>query len=115
MTTVVLDVRSLADSLSDAASSMASGTAEGMPRISFATPELLWEVLTAERWALLKAIGGAGPISIGEAAARTGRDEVGVRGDIEALVQAGILDEDSEGRIEFPYDAVKVELLLRAA
>lgn len=115
MTTVVLDVRSLPDSLSDAASSLASGAADSTPRISFATPELLWEVLTAERWALLKAIGGAGPISIGEAAARTGRDEPAVRGDIAALLQAGILDAAGEGRIEFPYDTVKVELLLRAA
>ena len=115
MTTVVLDVCSLADSLSDAASSMASGAPESTPRISFASPELLWEVLTAERWALLKAIGGAGPISIGEAAQRTGRDEAKVRGDVEALLQAGILDTVGEGRIEFPYDSVKVEFLLRAA
>jgi predicted transcriptional regulator len=115
MTMVVLDVRSLADSLSDAASTMASGTAESAPRISFATPELLWEVLTAERWALLKAIGGAGPLSIGEAAVRADRDEAAVRGDIDALLQAGILEAAGEGRIEFPYDTVKVELLLHAA
>ncbi|MEY6433210.1 DNA-binding protein [Thioalkalicoccus limnaeus] len=115
MTTVILDVRSLADSLSDVASTMASGAAESAPRISFATPELLWEVLTAERWALHKAIGGAGPISIGEVAARKGRDEAAVRGDLEALLRAGILDTAGEGCIEFPYDTVKVELLLRAA
>jgi predicted transcriptional regulator len=64
---------------------------------------------------LLKAIGGAGPISIREAAERTGRDGANVRGDIDALLQAGILDEAGQGRIEFPYDTVKVELLLRAA
>jgi len=115
MSTVVLDVRSLADSLSDAASSMATGTADSAPRISFATPELLWEVLTAERWALLKAIGGAGPMSIGDAAARAGRDEAAVRDDVQALLQAGILDATDEQTIEFPYDTVKVELLLRAA
>ena len=72
-------------------------------------------MLTAECWALLKAIGGAGPISIAEAAARAGRDEVVVRGHIEALVQAGILDEAGQGSIEFPYDTVKVELLRRGA
>ena len=72
-------------------------------------------VLTAERWALLKAIGGAGPVSIGEAAGRTSRDEAAVRGDIDALLQAGILEAAGEGRIEFSYDTVKVELLLRAA
>src|SRR5204863_560537 len=30
-------------------------------RISFATPELLWKVLTAKRWELLKAMAGQGP------------------------------------------------------
>jgi predicted transcriptional regulator len=80
-----------------------------------ATPELLWEVLNAARWALLKAIGGAGPVSIGEAAARVGRDEAAVRRDVEALLQAGILEKVGERDIEFPYDTVKVELLLRAA
>lgn len=115
MTTVVLDVRSLADSLSDAANMMLSGAAEEAPRISFATPELLWEVLTAQRWALLKAIAGAGPITIAEAAERTGRAEAAVREDIEVLLQVGILDAADNGCIEFPYDSVKVEFLLRAA
>lgn len=74
MTTVVLDIRSLEDSLAEAAGSMVAGVAETSPRISFATPELLWEVLTAERWALLKAIAGAGLVSIAQAVARAGRD-----------------------------------------
>lgn len=37
-------------------------------RISFATPELLWQVLTVKRWGLLKVLCGAGPVSIREAA-----------------------------------------------
>ena len=32
-----------------------------------------------------------------------------------ALLEAGILTRVSDGRIEFPYDAVKVEFLLPAA
>lgn len=39
------------------------GEAQGAV-ISFATPELLWRVLTAKRWELLKALCGAGPVSI---------------------------------------------------
>ncbi len=30
-------------------------------RISFATPELVWKVLTAKRWDLLKTMAGQGP------------------------------------------------------
>jgi len=35
---------------------------------------LLWQVLTAKRWALLKALCGARPVSIREAGRRVERD-----------------------------------------
>jgi predicted transcriptional regulator len=115
MNTVVLEVRSLKETLADAARSMKTGRAEREARISFATSELLWEVLTAKRWELLKVLCGAGPLSIREAARRIGRDVKAVHGDIMALLEAGVLTRASDGRIEFPFNAVKVEFLLRAA
>ena len=39
-------------------------------RISFATPELLWKVLTSKRWDLLKVLAGQGPLAIREIARR---------------------------------------------
>ena len=92
-----------------------TGKAERAARISFATPELLWKVLTAKRWELLKAMCGAGPISIREAARRVERDVKAVHSDITALLNAGVLDRVEDGRIIFPFDAVKVEFLLHAA
>jgi predicted transcriptional regulator len=88
---------------------------EKSARISFATPELLWKVLTAKRWELLKAMCGAGPMSIREAARRVGRDVKAVHSDITALLNAGVLDRVEDGRIIFPFDAVKVEFHLQAA
>ena len=84
-------------------------------RISFATPELLWKVLTAKRWELLKALCGAGPVSIREAARRVERDVKGVHGDIIALIKAGLLNRTGKGGVEFPYEAIKVEFFLQAA
>jgi len=115
MRTVVLEVRSLADTLADAARAMKTGRAERDARIGFATPELLWQVLTAKRWELLKALCGAGPMSIREAARRVGRDVKAVHGDVTALLAAGVLSRTANGRIEFPYEAVKVEFMLHAA
>ena len=115
MNTVVLEVRSLRETLADAARAMKTGRAEREARISFATPELLWEVLTAKRWELLKVLCGAGPVSIRETARRVGRDVKAVHGDITALLEAGVLARAADGRIEFPFDAVKVEFLLKAA
>ena len=115
MNTVVLEVRSDKDTLAHAARAMKTGRADGTARIAFATPELLWEVLTTKLWELLKVLCGAGPISIREAARRVGRDVKAVHGDVTALLAAGLLTRTPEGRIEFPFDSVKVEFLLRAA
>ncbi len=92
-----------------------SGKAERTARIAFATPELLWRVLTAKRWELLKALCGAGPLSIREAARRVKRDVKAVHSDVTALLNAGVLERAKNGRIVFPFDAVKVEFLLQAA
>ena len=94
---------------------MTTGRAEREAHIGFASPELLWKVLTAKRWELLKAMTGAGPMSIREAARRVGRDVKAVHGDVRALLDAGVLDRTPSGTIEFPFDAVKVEFLLHAA
>ena len=72
-------------------------------------------MLTAKRWELLKALCGAGPVSIREAARRVGRDVKAVHGDVMALLNAGVLDRTEAGSIEFPFEAVKVEFLLQAA
>ena len=115
MKTVTRDVRAPADSMADFVQAWKSGKQQKSARISFATPELLWQVLTAKRWELLKALCGAGPVSIREAARRVGRDVKAVHGDVVALLNAGVLDRAEGGGIVFPFEAVKVEFLLQAA
>ena len=115
MKTVTLDVRTPADSMADFARAWNTGKPQKTARISFAAPELLWRVLTQKRWELLKTLCGAGPVSIREAARRAGRDVKAVHGDVTALLNAGVLDRTDDGRIVFPFEAVKVEFLLHAA
>ena len=115
MNTVVLEVRSLPQTLADAARTARTRRPDRDARIAFATPELLWEVLTAKRWELLKALCGEGPVSIREAARRVGRDVKAVHGDVTALLKAGVLSRAADGRIEFPFATVKVEFVLQAA
>ena len=47
-------------------------------RISFATPELLFQVMTTKRWELLRTMTGAAPLAIRETARRVDRDVKGV-------------------------------------
>ncbi|MDR2614363.1 MAG: DNA-binding protein [Candidatus Accumulibacter sp.] len=114
MKTVVFDVSTTDEVFSEISRVLESGVAESEARISFATPELLWRVLTAKRWGILKALTGAGVLSIRETARRVGRDVKAVHGDVTALIEAGVLRR-VEGGIEFPYDAVRVEFMLKAA
>jgi predicted transcriptional regulator len=84
-------------------------------RISFATPELLWKVLTAKRWELLKAMAGQGPLTIREIARRVRRDVKAVHGDVHALINAGLLGKTPQNRVEFPFGAIRVDFTVRAA
>ena len=70
MKTVTLDVQTPADSMADFVRAWKTGNPQESARISFATPQLLWRVLTQKRWEILKALCGAGPVSIREAARR---------------------------------------------
>jgi len=115
MKTVTLSVRAPADSMTDFVQAWKTMKPQKSAHVSFATPELLWQVLTAKRWELLKALCGIGPVSIREAARRIGRDVKAVHRDVTALLNAGVLDHTEEGKIVFPFEAVKVEFLLKAA
>jgi predicted transcriptional regulator len=113
--TVTLEVRSPSEAMAGFVNAWKTGKAERSARIAFASPELLWQILTAKRWELLKALCGIGALSIGEAARRVGRDFKAVHGDVMALLNAGVLSRAEGGGILFPYEAVKVEFVLQAA
>ena len=115
MKTVILDAREPKEAMTGFARAWHLNKQQETDRISFASPELLWKVLTAKRWELLKALCGSGPVSIREAARRVARDVKGVHGDVTALLEAGLLNRTETGAIEFPYEAIKVEFLLQAA
>lgn len=83
--------------------------------ISFESPDLLFKVLSGNRWELLKIMTGVGPISIREASRRLGRDVKAVHGDVQMLLKVGILNKTETGQIEFPFDAVHVDFMLKAA
>ncbi len=115
MKTVILEVRSANDAMAGFVEAWKTGKPEKSARITFTSPELLWEVLTAKRWELLKVLCGVGPVSIREAARRVGRDVKAVHGDVVALLKAGLIDRAQEGGIVFQFEAIKVEFLLQAA
>ncbi|MGH7091443.1 MAG: DNA-binding protein [Stellaceae bacterium] len=113
MTSVTIGLSTTADSTARMRRAFES-RAEGN-FIAFASPELLWQVITPKRWNLLRAMTGAGPVSVQEVARRIEREVKSAQADIEALVKAGILDRTEDGLVVFPYDEVHVDFVLRAA
>lgn len=113
MKTVTLQVAKL-DDVKRRARDAFKGKRQGS-RISFETPELLFRLLTAKRWELIRALAGAGPVTIRETARRVNRDVKAVHGDVHTLLNAGILQKTADGLIVFPFDAIRVDMMLRAA
>jgi predicted transcriptional regulator len=72
-------------------------------------------VLTGKRWGLLKLMTGAGPITVREAARRSGRDVKAVHSHVHALLNTGILQKTDKGLFDFPFDAVHADFTLKAA
>ncbi len=54
-------------------------------------------------------------MTIREVARRVDRDVKAVHGDVKALLLCGLLDKTDSGKVVFPYDAVHVDFVLRAA
>ena len=84
-------------------------------RISFETPELLFRLLTAKRWELIRAMAGAGPVTIRKAARRVQRDVKVVHSDVHMLLNAGLLQKAADGLVVFPFDTIRFDVMLRAA
>lgn len=115
MKTVILDVCAPEVAAQDFVKAWRTGKAQRSARISFATPELLWKVLTAKRWEILKVMTGAGPLTVREIARRVERDVKSVHSDLTALLNAGILERAETGQVFFRYESIKVEFQLQAA
>ncbi len=113
MKTVTLEV-SNRDTVNRRALEGFKGRRQGA-HISFETPELLFKLLTMKRWELVRVMAGAGPLAIREVARRINRDVKAVHGDIHALLDCGILTKTDEGRVEFPFDTIHVDVVLHAA
>ncbi|TWH76267.1 putative transcriptional regulator [Azomonas agilis] len=90
----------------------------GVPQesvISFPSIDLLWKTFTPKRWEVIRAMTGTGPMALRELARRLGRDVKGVHTDAQLLLNCGVLEKTPDGQLEFPYDAVHVDFMVRAA
>jgi predicted transcriptional regulator len=93
---------------------VASGEYQG-EHLDFATPDLFFSKLTANRWALAHALQGAGETGVRELARRVNRDVKRVHEDAAALVELGLIEKTENGRLLCPYADIHVDLHLKEA
>lgn len=113
MTTVTLGVSSLEETKRRTAAALRGEHVGAF--ISFETPELLWQVLTPNRWQVLRTLAGEDELAVREVARRLGRDVKAVHNDLTALAAAGIIERTEGGHVHFPYDTIHVDYMLTAA
>ena len=92
------------------------GQTRGAPaRFAFESMEGLLRILTANRWALLRALRRLGPCSIRALAKHIARDYRGVHADVAILIEGGLIVRDDEGLISVPWSRITAEMALDAA
>jgi len=83
--------------------------------IGFISLGLMHKILTPNRWDMLKAMMGQGPMGVRELARVLDRDVKSTHGDVTALAKAGVIDRAEDGSVEFPYDEIHVNFIVKAA
>lgn len=83
--------------------------------LTFPSVQLLWKVLSPKRMDIISAMTGAGELSIREVARRVERDFKAVHTDIQALLNAGVVDKTESGAVMFSYDRVHVDFFMSTA
>jgi predicted transcriptional regulator len=72
----------------------------------------LLAIFTPRRWGLLGVLRKDGPMRIAELARRLKRDYKNVYGDVEKLMEWGVLEKDEKGRVAAPYSEIIVDVRL---
>ena len=111
MTTLTIEVSDL-DAVKEHMKAAFHGEQQGC-RYTFLSEEALLAMLNPNRWAILRALTGSGPMGVRAVSAR--RDVKGVHTDAQALTKCGLIDRTEDGKLHLPYDEVRVELRCRAA
>ncbi|MDR2925884.1 MAG: DNA-binding protein [Azoarcus sp.] len=115
MKTIIFEIASLEDAFAQIIDAAQAGMPEKEARYSFPTVADMARTLTPTRWGILQALTGAGPLGVRELARRVGRDVKGVHTDARALALCGVIDRTGDGKYVFPYEAVHVDFMLKAA
>lgn len=90
-----------------------AGTYQG-ETLNFETPGAFFAKLSERRWTLLGALQGQGELAVRELARRVGRDVKRVHGDVQILVDLGLVERGAGATVFCPFSSVHIDMDLRA-
>jgi predicted transcriptional regulator len=83
--------------------------------LSFESMETLLRVLTPNRWALLRQLRTLGASSVRALARALGRDYRGVHTDVATLIEVGLIEKQTDGKVLVPWSRITAEMSLEIA
>ena len=111
--TVTIEISGMEHSLRRFAKAWRTGRGAGEV-ISFESPEVLFRRITPKRWTLLNALQAMGPQSVRELARQVQRDVKNVHGDVQALIEIGLVERRGD-TIRVPFDEIRAAFALTRA
>ena len=111
--TVTIEVSGVDHSLKRFAKAWRTGRGAGVV-ISFESPEVLFRRITPKRWTLLNVLQAAGPQSVRELARKIQRDVKNVHGDVQALIEIGLIERKGDA-VRVPFDEIRAAFTLTRA
>ncbi len=79
----------------------------------FESPAALFRLLTPKRWDLLERLQREGPLGVRALARALGRDVRRVHDDTKALLEAGLIERNGEGKLVVPFQEIRADFTLR--
>lgn len=83
--------------------------------LSFASYEQFTSAFSEKRYDLLRRLKALGPTSIRALSKDLARDYKSVHGDVQKLLELGLIEKREDGLIDAPYDSIISEINLKAA
>jgi predicted transcriptional regulator len=97
------------------ASTLKSGRPTSAHVFSFESPAALFRVLSPTRWVLIERLQSIGPTSVRGLARMLERDVKRVHEDVGLLIEVGLIEKTTGGKIHVPYAVIEADFALRAA
>ena len=82
---------------------------------SFESPAALFRVLSPKRWELIERLQSMGPTSVRGLARALERDVKRVHEDVGLLIEVGLIEKTTGGKIQVPFAVIEADFELRAA